>query len=392
MSQTLAGINPRILKWARERSNYSLQDVAEKFKKKPSDIAKWESGETAPTYIQLEKLAYEIYKRPIALFFFPEPPEETDEKQEFRTLPDFEIDKLQPDTMLALREAKAMQLSLKEITDNVNPSEKQIFRDISLSFNDNLVQVTQQVREYLGISLEVQISWKDDDIALKEWRSKLEEYGIFIFKRSFKQKDISGFCLIDSEFPIIYVNNSTVKTRQIFTLFHELAHLLLHTNGITKLDNSYIDSLQGDNKKIEIFCNQFAGEFLFPSSTLLPLARENEINDDFIFTTASIYKVSREVVLRKLYDNKFISQQEYNTKIQLWQKTYEKNLESRSSSSGGNYYSTQAAYLGENYLKLVFGKYYQGKYGIEQVADYLNFKKVQNAEKLEQLLLERNIF
>ncbi|KKL56723.1 hypothetical protein LCGC14_2242570, partial [marine sediment metagenome] len=39
-----------------------------------------------------ERLAYEIYKRPLALFFFPEPPEEETPKESFRTLPQEEID------------------------------------------------------------------------------------------------------------------------------------------------------------------------------------------------------------------------------------------------------------------------------------------------------------
>ncbi len=85
MSEAIIGFNPKILKWARERAKYSLEDVALKLKKDIDIIKSWESGEKSPTYIQLEKLAYDIYKRPIALFFFPEPPEESDEQSEFRT-------------------------------------------------------------------------------------------------------------------------------------------------------------------------------------------------------------------------------------------------------------------------------------------------------------------
>jgi len=87
MGDKLTGVNPNIIQWARERARYSLESVAVKFKKDVSVIEKWESGEDFPTYSQLEKLA-EIYKRPLALFFFPEPPLEAEEKQEFRTLPD----------------------------------------------------------------------------------------------------------------------------------------------------------------------------------------------------------------------------------------------------------------------------------------------------------------
>lgn len=395
MSEPVTGINPKILKWARERANYSLEDIAAKFKKNLEEIEKWELGEKAPTYTQLEKLAYNYYKRPIALFFFPEPPEEPDEHQEFRTLPEFEIDNLSSNTLYIIRQAKAMQLSLKEINDGINPSNKKIFRDIVINLQEDLNRTTQKIRDYLDISLEDQFSWQDDDLTLKSWRNAIEKSGIFIFKTSFKQqKDISGFCLIDKEFPVIYLNNSMVKTRQIFTIFHELAHILLQTNGITKLNElneTYINSLQGENKKIEIFCNRFAAEFLVPSSNFSKVAREKEIDDDFILETASKYKVSREVVLRKLLDLKLVSQNEYEIKIHSWQQEYQKNSAYISQrKGGGNYYATQATYLGENYLKLVFAKYYQGKYGIDKLSDYLNIKP-KNVENLEQFLLARKV-
>ena len=47
----------------------------------------------------------------------------------------------------------------------------------------------------------------------------------------FQAEGLFGFCLQDDEFPIIYLNNSAAKSRQIFSLFHELAHLLLRTSG-----------------------------------------------------------------------------------------------------------------------------------------------------------------
>ena len=68
-------------------------------KRDPDEILAWEKGKSAPTYAQLEKLAYSLYKRPLAVFFLPVPPPEPDIKQEFRTLPDFEIDQLAADTL-----------------------------------------------------------------------------------------------------------------------------------------------------------------------------------------------------------------------------------------------------------------------------------------------------
>jgi len=397
MGDKLTGVNPNIIQWARERARYSLESVAVKFKKDVSVIEKWESGEDFPTYSQLEKLA-EIYKRPLALFFFPEPPLEAEEKQEFRTLPDFEIENLAADTIYALRQAKAMQLSLQEINNGINPSTKKIFQDIAVSSSDDLRILAEQIRNYLNITLEEQLTWNDRETALKKWRSAVEEAGIFIFKRSFKQREISGFCLIDIEFPIIYINNSTEKSRQIFTIFHELAHILLQTNGITKSDDRYINSLQGENKYIEIFCNKFAAEFLLPNHVFSEIIRETIVNvndndnDKIISKISSDYKVSREVVLRKLLDNNLISQKEYTLKVNEWYSEQVGKSQDKNKKSGGNPYANQATYLGENYLKLVFNKYYQGQYDIERVADYLNIKKVAMVEQLEQYLLDKGLF
>ena len=395
MGEKLTGVNPKIIQWARERARYSLESVAVKFKKDVSVIEKWESGEDFPTYSQLEKLA-EIYKRPLALFFFPEPPLEAEEKQEFRTLPDFEIENLAADTIYALRQAKAMQLSLQEINNGINPSTKKIFQDIAVSSSDDLRILAEQIRNYLNVTLEEQLTWNDQETALKKWRSAVEEAGIFIFKRSFKQREISGFCLIDIEFPIIYLNNTTEKSRQIFTIFHELAHILLQTNGITKSDDRYINSLQGANKSIEIFCNKFAAEFLLPNHVFSEIIRETVVNvndnDKIISKISSDYKVSREVVLRKLLDNNFISQKEYSLKVSEWYSEQMGKSQDKNKKSGGNPYANQATYLGENYLKLVFNKYYQGQYDIERVADYLNIKKVATVEKLEQYLLDKGLF
>lgn len=269
MANYAEGINPDILKWARKKSGYSLDKIAQKIKKKIDVIREWESGKSVPTYIQLEKLANKVYKRPVALFFFPEPPHEPDVRQSFRTLPSFEIDRLSPDTLYAIRQAKAMQIALAELNDGINPSPQIIFRDIQLDFHSDLSGETIKVRDYLGISLEKQVEWGNSEDALKNWREAIQDKGIFVFKRSFKEKGISGFCLLDKEFPVIYLNNSTAVTRQIFSLFHELSHILLKINGITIPYDRYIDSLSGDTKEIEIFCNKFAADSLAISSNVI---------------------------------------------------------------------------------------------------------------------------
>ncbi len=385
MAEFVAGVNPEILKWARERSGHSRDEVASALKKDVKVIENWESGSSAPTYVQLEKLAYQLYKRPIAIFFFPKPPVEPDPRQSFRTLPEFELDNLSVDTRYALRQGKAMQLALGELNDGENPSEQKFYRDIQVAVNINIDELLYQVRNYLGIQLEEQKSWKNTHYALKSWRNAVEGKGIFIFKRSFKQNDISGFSLIDDEFPIIYLNNSTVATRQIFTIFHELSHILLQTNGITKQDDHYIHSLTGDAKEKEVFCNRFAAEFLVPSSDFEQWLIPRSWDDETVGELASKYKVSRELILRKLLDRKLIDREYYLEKVKQLNKEFEENKKSK---SGGRYYATQATYLGDKFLNLAFGRYYQGRCTMEQLADYLNIR-VKSVAGLEQYVLRK---
>lgn len=368
----VTGVNPQILKWAREKAGYSIEDIAISFKKDVGVISNWETGEEVPTYNQLEKLAYSLYKRPIALFFFPSPPDEPDPGKSFRTLPDIEIENLYPDTLIAIREAQAMQITLNELSDGINLSEAKIFQDIRISSNANPKEVASKVRELLGIPLQEQIKWKNITNALRNWRNVVEANGIFIFKRSFKQGDISGFCITDDQFPVIYLNNSTTKSRQIFSIFHELAHILLGTSGITKISETYIGYLTGKARSVEIFCNHFAGEFLVPSGDFdlnlnLDLPIERTINK-----LSRRYSVSREVILRKLHDRNLISSTDYQNFVDQWLSDYEAIKSSKG--RGGNYYATQATYFGEKFLNLVFSKYYSGNLSIQQVADYMNIK------------------
>jgi Zn-dependent peptidase ImmA (M78 family)/transcriptional regulator with XRE-family HTH domain len=383
MAQPVSGLNPTILKWARERSGYSLEQAAELIDKKPETVLEWEGGTGAPTYVQLEKLAYKIYKRPLALFFFPEPPEEPGPAQEFRTLPDFEIDDLQPDTRLKVRQALALQISLSELANGANPSERVITRDMEIDPERSPAIAAQEVREYLQVSPAGQTSWKTMDEALKTWRSAVEDGGVFVFKDTFKQREVSGFSLLDDEFPLIYVNNSTSKSRQIFTILHELAHLLVNTGGMTLRDDSFIGALPGNDRRIEVFCNAFAAHVLVPQSDFKKQDLTTE--DDNILQLARRYKVSREVILRRLLEMDLVSQKTYAKKVARWAQDYFANAPD---DGGGNYYLNQAAYLSDRYMEMAFGRYYQGRLSLEELAGYLNIR-ASNVAGLEQLVVER---
>ena len=382
MAEYMKGINPAIIKWARERSGYSLQDIAKFFKKDTETISNWESGSSAPTYAQLEKLADKC-KRPIALFFFPEVPQEPDLVKRL-ALRSSEIEALSPNIRLLLRHAAARQISLMELNMGVNPAETKIFRDLHAQLDDSVTELTRRTREYLDISVETQASCSDPKETFEIWRDRIGEKGIFVFKDAFQDDFIDGFSLAHDEFPVIYLNNSRPHTRQIFSLLHELAHLLLGANGITR-------GINPEGGRIERFCNQFAAEFLVPTSDLETRLDFPDYNDSAIRELSSHYKVSRQVILLKLIGQGILKPSDYERMTKKWNETYEsliQKVEGGKDSGGGNYYNTRAIYLGYRFMNLAFSKYHQGGCSIEELSEHLNVK-VKNLPGLEDRLLRK---
>lgn len=383
--EPVAGIQPEIFRWARKTVGLSIADVALMLKRPSEEIEAWESGEEAPTYPQLEKLAYEIYKRPLAVFFLPSPPEELMPQREFRTLPDADLQTLSRDTYLHIRRAHAYQIALKELFDSRNPVDRCIWHTLELSPSKNATEQAGSIRDFLGVTLEDQITWKSDETALKKWRKSIEESGVFVFKAAFKQEDISGFCLIDKHLPVVYLNNSTTKTRQIFSLLHELAHLLLGMNGLSKFDTRYIDRLPQAEKQIEQYCNAIAAEVLIPGADFLQQARQfpadvEKTSEEQFSSLANRYGVSREAILRRFLDQGRISGAFYENKAKVW------NAQKKTA-SGGSWYLNQGAYLSDRFAKEVISRHYRHQITLEQAADFLGVKP-KNFAGLEERFLQ----
>lgn len=362
-------ITPEVLQWARKRAQYSIDELRQDFKQ----IESWESGESFPTYPQIEKLS-EIFRIPIAVFFFPEPPSIPAIRESFRTLPDANFEALPREIRFLLRKAKALQINISELNEGKNPAERFILQDLNFSTAIDIPEMAQRVRDYIGISFDDQMAWSDSSDAFDNWREAIEGLGIAVFKDAFKNDSYSGFCLYDQTFPLIYVNNS-VKTRQIFTLFHELAHLLFHTSGIDTVENAQLENTYSDEQQIEVICNKFAAEFLLPEGRFLLDIAQLEFNEETAVFLANRYHVSREFIFRRFLERKAITSEEYVEAAQRW-------ASQRNSGSGGNHYWTKIAYLGTNYMGLAFSKYYQNKISEPELADYLD-TKVKNLSKLE---------
>jgi Zn-dependent peptidase ImmA (M78 family) len=373
-------INHEIITWARNRNGFSVEDLAHAMKRDVGQVQEWEDGTDSPSYACLEELAYRHLKIPIALFFFPSPPKIEDPVKKFRRLPDYEFARFSPDTFQAIHLAHAYQDSLAQLFGDERPR-RRIFLDLNAS-GTGPEELARKVRDYLEMTMEKQVAFSSCESALRGWRHLLEDAGVFTFKESIGDRFISGFSLLDRRFPVVMLNNSNAFARQVFTLAHELGHILFGVNGVTDVDESYLEYMDSGERSVEIRCNRFAAELLVPDKTFrgdIPLFRAE--GADAIPALARKYSVSREVILRRLREHGLVSDEYYRGTADEWNKDYLRGGGRR----GGNYYLTHLAYIGEGFARLVFERRNQGRLSRAEMATHLNMK-VRNIDKLGHYL------
>jgi Zn-dependent peptidase ImmA (M78 family) len=377
-------INPEVLAWARRTAGYKIEDLAAN--KQFGKIAKWESGDESPTYSQLEKLA-EKFHRPLVVFFFPKPPLEEPVEKALRSISEDSVENLNPAIHYLFRKAKVFQLSLAELFEGQEEIQKQRLSWLTQAGAIETSSFAERIRSILDVSIQEQQSWHGSDNAFKEWRRRLALRGVFVFKDAFKNTEVSGFCIYDNLFPIIFINNSHPKNRQIFTLFHELCHLLLKQSFLDIMtEQSWLDNHVYLGKE-ESLCNSLASEILVPVEHLVSQVGAAHVDETLVDQLSDSYHVSREVIARKLLDQGLVSRRSYEEMIHKWYSVRERTS-AELDKSNGNYYNTKSSYLGDSYISVVLRNYYQGKIDIAQAADYLDIKP-KSFPGLEEKFLER---
>jgi len=359
-------VEPTVLMWARESIGMSTDEVVKKMKGITTDtIREWEKkgGTLKPTFAQIERLST-IYKRPLSAFLLPAPPKEAPFPKDFRTLPSQEKQPLKPKTYLAIRKARRFQYSAIELIKELGEESKKL--SIKANLSDNPETLAEKIRIQFGVKEFPTATYFTKEAALDEWIKILENNGILVFQISITMnKKIRGFSLIDEEVPVVVLRRSDETSAKIFTLFHELAHLLLRESGICDLEESDISH--------EKFCNHFAGAFLVPKDKLLnhPIVKANERikewPEDFLRDIARDFKVSKEVILRRLLILGLTTKAYYLKKHEEWESEYKEPF----GKGGPDEIKTCLHERGKKYISMAFDAYERKKIDTIGLADYL---------------------
>src|SRR4030065_353586 len=275
-------INPDVLKTLREGSGYTVEEIAKKIKTTVTKVQETEKekGIASFTLTQIKKLA-DIYQRSLASFF-------TDTLPAMPALTDCRINRekrLTPQVYIAERRAYYIANKLAELTDK---------RSQIPDFPETLKpdELAREFRQLLKVDL---LKEKKPEELLTHYKKVLEEtFLISIIELPLKAEDVRGFS-VSADISIVVLNEEDNPSIRLFSLFHEIYHLIKRTSGICSIE---IEQKDGD---IEASCNLFSAEFLVPLDDLKEeCTRFSQLDESTVSEISKLYGVSKQVIMIRL--------------------------------------------------------------------------------------------
>ena len=312
MSQRVkALITPAVLKWARESAGLTVEEAAARLKRSADELAQWETGESQPTIPQARKAA-NVYKRPLAALYLPEPPKDFQILQDFRCLPSGRSSTYSPELAMLVRNAQDHQAWARDYLEEIEADALDFVGSVGL--HDNPASVARGIRKTLGVTLDDVFNCRTRDQALSYWIKHVEDTGVFVFRnRRVDCDEARGFAISDNLAPFIFVNTNDSKSAQIFTLLHELVHIFLDWTGISNLLDFPVSQRNSSEARTEVFCNRVASEIVLERSAF-NTAWQNATGaslENRIYQISNRFNISREVVARRLLEQRVIDRRKY---------------------------------------------------------------------------------
>ncbi len=365
-----AAIKPELLVWARKSIGLSVSDAARKIRESAERIEAWEAGDAAPTIAQLRKAA-NAYKRPLGVFYLPEPPLDFMPLADFRTLSESD-EGLSADLRLEIRRAqeqRELHIELLEILSVDEP----VAPRVTLQGLEDPEGAGVRLRHMLGVDLAVQRTWRDTYDSLNGWIAAVEDLDYLVLQTSGVDfKEMRGFSIAEDVFPAIVLNGSDSPNGKVFTLFHELAHIQLSKSGVCDLHgrgNRHQD-------QVEVFCNQVAAAGLMPKDAFLssPTVARNRGDDEWtdyeLSQLAREFSVSQEAALRRLLTFGRVSAALYRRKRSEFLEIYQQR---RSQQPPGRpaVATMRVRDLGRPFVRTVLNAYHERQITTADVSRYL---------------------
>jgi Zn-dependent peptidase ImmA (M78 family)/transcriptional regulator with XRE-family HTH domain len=177
----------------------------------------------------------------------------------------------------------------------------------------NIEEVANEVRKQFSI----------EEVIPSNYYEIVEREGINVIALPHSNENFFGASSYSSDYgSFIFVNSNKdiTEERQIFSLFHELGHLLFNRNEYKQYD---YDPLYKSNRNIdEKIANQFAGYFLLPRDLVDNYIKERNKNVN-LNDMKKNFKVSIQTLYMSLHEYGYINKTQYS---EFWKKLHNDGL------------------------------------------------------------------
>ncbi|MCK9613284.1 MAG: XRE family transcriptional regulator [Bacteroidales bacterium] len=361
--------NPDVLRWARESLVISKPNAAKSIAITLNRLDQIESGQKSPSMDELKAMA-KAYKRTVATLLLQSVPAEKPMPKDHRTVNSEILNKFHDKTILAVRKARALLISLLELREELGLSLQRF--SVHATMNDSPAELARALRQQWGLDEIRQVD--NANLALGAYIEKIESLGIAVFQLSMPQDGLRGFSLIDESIPIIAIKRGgEPHTAKIFTLFHELGHVILNEGGICNIDFNI------NEQQVEKWCNAFAAEILVPTAELLnsEIVRRYIANNQKFWTRKDLSELAAKFhvgllsMLRCILDNNLTTANYYKEKHQAWNKP---SFGISKTHEGRNLPKETLNERGRTYFSLAFKAYDQNKIDLKDLSDFLGLR------------------
>ena len=379
--ERVQNINPQRIIWNCEEFGITPETLAEQLKISWANFEKTMRGDEGITVNQLKEIAH-YFERGL-LFFMEENPvdEKTIHTPQFRTLTG-QKPHLSPELRGLIERVEKQRNIYINLLDELGEEEKDDWTNYRLPSDS--IQIIKdsaaRIRNWLTL---------EDQETFDTYRSKVEDKGIFVFVTNgyrgqwqiAKDDPIRGFSLYYPKYPIIAIKKQISVQPQVFTLMHELGHLLLHRDGFVDEDKDFYNN-QGNEK----VANEFAGNVLVPDGFLgrinmqdFPYDEVTRYND-FLWEFSKRWCVSAEVILRRLLNERLLDENNYKE-----YREYVSGLPPNGQKGGNraNRFKEPVKMFGKSFVGTVLNAYNENRITLAKASTYLDNLKITDMHKLE---------
>lgn len=365
-------IEPDLLKWAVERARWDDRTIEER----APHFAQWVAGTKQPTLKQLEDFATATHT-PFGLLFLSERPAEVVPIPDMRTLGSQTPLSPSADLLDTIYMCQTRQDWYREYALRNGIEGPSFVASASLSANPE--DVGAAIRRKLDFEVDDRTDFGSLENTRRELIDRLEELGVLVMvngvvgsntHRKLDVDEFRGFALSDKIAPLIFVNGADTHAAQIFTLFHELGHILL---GNSALSEASVTKENG--KKEELWCNSVAAEVLVPRVALMSDV-SGQINQKELQRLSRKYCASTLVILKRLQD---IGSLTWDNFRELYEDELDRVLravrEQRERKSGGNFYNSHPLKVSREFARAVFASTFEGTTSYREAYQLLDTKR-----------------